>query len=165
MHSGCHQIITDYSDAPKHTATHLPPYTHRYKHTQPWTPTMWEENQECKMPELNNSVSVGLLNLKVGGWGNAWNHMKICQHKHLSPSVNPFHRQERSSKDRIQTFIYKYSCWGREKIKRMWNNVWYTVNHISLGFFVNTIKIFFLKTFLFLTFLFFLFSTWCFWCQ
>lgn len=34
-----------------------------------------------------------------------------------------------------------------------------------IRFFVNTIKIFFLKAFLFLTFLFFLFSTWCFWCQ
>lgn len=39
------------------------------------------------MPELNNSVSVGLFNRKVGGWGDAGNHMKACQQKQLFATV------------------------------------------------------------------------------
>lgn len=31
------------------------------------------------MPELNNSVSVGLFNHKVGGWGDALNHVVYQQ--------------------------------------------------------------------------------------
>lgn len=87
MHTGCHQIITEYSDVPKYRTTH--PRTHIRAPSRElllcgegvgWG-VRGVGGHECKMPELNNSVSVGSFNRKVGGWGNAGNHMKACQQK------------------------------------------------------------------------------------
>lgn len=64
---GCHQIITECLEVPKHRTTHPPLHTHALTSPQRWSPAMWGGVggcgcHECKMPELNNSVSVGFFN-------------------------------------------------------------------------------------------------------
>lgn len=80
VHTGCHQIITEYSDVPKHRTTHLPlwnTHTHAHKKSPPAAVNSCHVedggNRKCKMPELNNFLFVRLFNHSIGGWGRCLN--------------------------------------------------------------------------------------------